>query len=583
MILKSLYDLYQRLLAEGAAIPAPGFVRQQIAYVITITPEGALAGDTPIRSIAEKPVSLIVPGRQKTNSVEPGFLYERLENILGIGGNQAQKYFLAESTNYSNFKDEIADVGYQAVWQFFQSWNQEKADSLLSNCHIDKKKLSGYAVFEIFGDENYVHESATLLSWWKNGGEKRWYRDGETSRLAQCLVTGDIDEIAVTHVPRISGISDKLAPIVSYNHDSFSSYGMKQSLNSAVGKRAAFAYCNALDYLINEKRNLVKIGNVSAVYWSDQTGKSAEESESLFASLFSSFQPEVDDIVKNRLQQIAKGELFKINEDELNAQFYILGLSPSEGRLIVRFFHVSSYGELLTRLESHYASMELGYGKDNEDNRIITPYQILREAVPYKKPDKEKGTKGDTFKDINDKISIAHASGLLHSILTGERYPSTVAMAILHRICVDGNPNHIRCAYLKAWLTRKNSTYTPTPMLDTENTQIGYVLGRLFAIYVITQEKAQGKDLNRTIKESFFCAASSTPRTVFPLLHKLHLHHLAKIESVGTRKKLDRLECKIMDKIGTFPAHTNMEQQGLFMLGYYHQTQDFYTANTTEQ
>lgn len=582
MILKSLYDLYQRLQAEGAAIPAPGFVRQQIAYVITITPKGTLAGDTPIRSIAEKPVSMIVPGRQKTNSVEPGFLYEKLENILGVGSNQAQKYFSAELCKYSEFKDEIDNTSYQAIWSFFRSWKQENADSLLTSCHIDKKNLSKYAIFEIFGEEDYVHEAETLLHWWKNGGEKRWYQDSDALKLAECLVTGEMDEIAITHVPRISGISDKLAPIVSYNHDSFSSYGMKQSLNAAVGKRAAFAYCNALDYLINAKRNLVKIGNVSTVYWSEQTGNKAKESESLFASFFSTFQPEVDETVKNRLNHIAKGEKFEISEDETNAHFYILGLSPSDGRLIVRFFHTSSYGELLTRIEAHYDAMELAQGKGTSDRRIITPYQILKETVQHKKENREEGIKGDTFKDINSRISPAHASSLMHAILTGERYPSTVAMAILHRIRIDGDPNYIRCAYLKAWLTRKNFTYTPTPMLDTETTQTGYVLGRLFAIYVITQEKAQGKNLNRTIKESFFGAASSTPRTVFPMLHKLHLHHLANLDSEGTRIKLDKLEHQIMEKVSEFPAHTTMEQQGLFMLGYYHQTQDFYTAKQTD-
>lgn len=112
-------------------------------------------------------------------------------------------------------------------------------------------------------------------------------------------------------------------------------------------------------------------------------------------------------------------------------------------------------------------------------------------------------------------------------------------------------------------------------MLDTTNTQPGYLLGRLFAALVKTQEDAL-KNLNRTLRDSFYSSASSTPRSVFPRLLRLYPHHLGKLEG-GLKVNRDRLVQDIMEGLSSeFPAHLDLAAQGSFALGYYHQTQAFY-------
>ena len=118
-------------------------------------------------------------------------------------------------------------------------------------------------------------------------------------------------------------------------------------------------------------------------------------------------------------------------------------------------------------------------------------------------------------------------------------------------------------------------------MLDINNTQPGYVLGRLFAALVKTQEDAL-PGLNRTIKDAFYASASSTPQYVFPRILKLHLHHLAKLDG-GRRVNREKQVQEIMSRLTGFPARLDMAQQGLFALGYYHQTQDFFKPKTNEQ
>lgn len=68
---------------------------------------------------------------------------------------------------------------------------------------------------------------------------------------------------------------------------------------------------------------------------------------------------------------------------------------------------------------------------------------------------------------------------------------------------------------------------------------------------------------------------------MFPRILKLHLHHLAKLEG-GRRVNRERQVQEIMASLSGFPARLNMEQQALFALGFYHQTQDFYKPKTNE-
>jgi CRISPR-associated protein Csd1 len=171
----------------------------------------------------------------------------------------------------------------------------------------------------------------------------------------------------------------------------------------------------------------------------------------------------------------------------------------------------------------------------------------------------------------------------LRAILTGAPYPLTLLSTLLMRLRADHDINALRAAILKSVLIRNFEMEVPLS-LDPKNDDPGYLLGRLFAVLEKTQTLAQGR-VNASIKDRYYGAASATPRTVFPLLLRLNVHHQGKAEgkSKGLAGYFAQQLSEIMNKLPTeFPATLNLRRQGTFALGYFHQINWRKNAETSE-
>ena len=115
--------------------------------------------------------------------------------------------------------------------------------------------------------------------------------------------------------------------------------------------------------------------------------------------------------------------------------------------------------------------------------------------------------------------------------------------------------------------------------LDTQRQEVAYLLGRLFAVLEKAQLDALGK-INTTIKDRFFSAASATPASVFPRLIRLSQHHIAKAD-YGYLS--DQRISEIMEHVDSFPAHMNLQDQGLFAIAYYQQKNALWRKNETSK
>lgn len=171
------------------------------------------------------------------------------------------------------------------------------------------------------------------------------------------------------------------------------------------------------------------------------------------------------------------------------------------------------------------------------------------------------------------------AGDTLRAIITGGRYPATLYQQTQLRIRADRNVSMGRAAIIKAYLLRNtDENFNKEALvvdLNEKTVYQPYILGRLFSVLEAVQQKAN-PGINTTIKDKYFTSACATPAVVFPTLMKLAEKHLRKLDE-GSRiwysKQLLELTAALTE---SYPAHLTLNDQGIFQLGYYHQTQKRY-------
>ena len=136
-----------------------------------------------------------------------------------------------------------------------------------------------------------------------------------------------------------------------------------------------------------------------------------------------------------------------------------------------------------------------------------------------------------------------------------------------------------RAAIIKAYLIRnymweEGENYMG---LNKESKEQAYVLGRLFSVLESIQLDAN-PGIKATIRDRYFNSACATPASVFPVLIKLKNSHMKKLEREKASSKIyyEQLLTEIIGKLDEYPKRLSLEEQGRFILGYYHQVQRKY-------
>jgi CRISPR-associated protein Csd1 len=458
------------------------------------------------------------------------------------------------------------DVGLQAV----ATWLAQPSVALLDQVahHIDLQELKAAGInlsFKLVGDPVPLicQRSAVVTA------INRLNSPHDTTRM--CLVTGKADTVARLH-PAIKGVwgaQSSGANIVSFNLQAFTSYNKEQGENAPVGEQAAFAYTTALNALLR-KRSLdsgpvqcLQVGDASTVFWADKP----HPVETSFASFFA--EPPKDnpaqgtEAVRALYEAVRKGGY---TPDDRTVRFFVLGLAPNASRISIRFWHVLPVAQLAPQIKQHFD--DIAVIRPSYDSGVPSLFRLLTSIAPQGKA---------------DNIPPNLAGDTMRAILNGLPYPHTLLQAAIRRNRAEQSVTPNRAALIKASLNRLFRTIHREELsmaLDTTRTEEGYRLGRLFAVLERLQGEAQG-DINRTISESYFGAASSTPRAVFRTLIRLHQHHLHKLESErrGRGNYFRMLIREIVSGLDDYPPQLDLESQGLFSIGYYHQQQAFYVRS----
>ena len=174
----------------------------------------------------------------------------------------------------------------------------------------------------------------------------------------------------------------------------------------------------------------------------------------------------------------------------------------------------------------------------------------------------------------------------MRAILSNGRYPENLYSNLMIRIRAEqGRVTWGRAAVIKAYLIQNHYLERKEMFVgvNQQTNDTAYVLGRSFAVLEEIQEEAN-PDLNSTIRDRYFNSACTAPATVFPILMKLKNNHIRKIERNKEWKKiqLEKMLTELMGKLTAYPKRLTLEEQGRFILGYYHQVQKRYEKKGEE-
>jgi CRISPR-associated protein Csd1 len=569
MILQALAEYYERKTQEGdSALALLGFERKEISFIVVLDRSGRFVDLEDTRTPEGKKKvgrQFAVPQAVKrTVAVTANLLWDNAGYVFGVDSKgkperarQQHEAFVSAIRKMAAARD---DEGLRAALGFLESGDFQPVFD-----HPNGKEAveSGANLsFRLQGEQELVCQRAAVRAAIAEPAAS----GGEISN--QCLVTGESDTIARLH-PAIKGVwgaQTSGANIVSFNQDSFKSFGRDQGHNAPVGERATFAYTTALNHLLSrDSPQRMQVGDASAVFWAER----ATPMETAITALF--MEPPRDDPDRNveavralyAAPQIGAGLI----DPDSATRFYILGLAPNAARIAVRFWYVSTVGELAKLLRLHFDDMRIVHAPLEPE--VLSLFRLLISTAALGKA---------------DNIRPNLAAEVMRAVVGGTLYPRELLGAAVQRIRAEREVTHPRAALIKGYLVRLARLNSQRDLevsvsLDEANPNAAYRLGRLFAVLERAQEAAN-PGLNATIRDRYFGAASTTPITVFPRLLKLNTHHISKLQNRGQAINLEKQIGGIMEGIYDFPSLLSLPDQGRFSIGYYHQRQAFFTKHT---
>ena len=573
MILKALYDYYQR--CEN--LPALGMEFKEIGFIIVIDNNGSFLRFED-RRIDKKSAQQFLVKKSVGRSSAPvaNYLYDNSQYVFGYSTkgdmNSMRKY-------YDTFRAKIKEIyelypenkTIKAIYAFYQKEPSDIVEAMQNDPlwnEIIKNLNKKYSTFSflIDGDTEIVASKKELINLREN--------DKETAGTL-CLITGNRNSkaVEVTTATMIQG-SQATAKLVAFQVNSgYDSYGKSKGYNAPISEEAEFAYTTALNHLLrSNSHNKFIIGKESYtrtfLFWASSNSEASKATEENLFVLFGRSETEDDDpnkrieLVKNVFMSIYNGKL-SANKDD---KFFILGFAPNAARIAVIYWNEIPLREFAKVISQHFEDMAI-IDTRKEKKPYIGLHSILGSVTLG-------GKSSDATPNLPDAV--------VKSIFQGLPYPASLFQSCIRRIRAEQSIKIVRAAIIKAYLNRLNNNNKKIDiMLDKENQNEGYLCGRLFAVLEKIQEDANGI---HTIRERYMNSASTTPAMVFATILNLSTHHLEKLNN-GAQIFYEKLKQEIISKLNAngFPAHLDLQNQGRFFVGYYHQRQDLLMSKENKE
>lgn len=590
MILQALNRYYER----SSTLPRKGWIRRGVDYVIVLDTQGEcinLESVGELRKGKTQPAEILVTaiGKQAMKHTNSGkdanLLWDNASFVFGTGnkGDIKLSSFLA---TLDGWLGALKDPAVEAVHRFCLGLqtSPEGAGTLVERFQAkdDFDKRDPVLVFRLVDDLEYVHMRPAVRSAFESALVAA--QSGSALR-GNCLVTGEIDLPLAPNESVIKGVwggQPAGCNIVSFNARAFESYGKRErnGQNAPISVQASFAYTTALNHLLSSRQR-IQIGDASTVFWAEEP----HELETALPDLFGEPPKDDPDRGADALRALYRAvETGRFAVGSGDTRFHVLGLAPNAARIAVRFWQTAPAIELARRIKRHFDDLAV----------VRAPYEPERLSMSALLRSIARRKSDGTY-DIPPSLG----GDVMRAVLENLPYPPRLLNLAVQRCRAEqakknentGRPipnvPYVRAAVIKAYLNQLVHFYGKpekglTMALDLTNDSAAYRLGRLFAVYERMQEAAADRELNKTIRDTYFGAAMSNPRSAFPRLVKLNQHHLRDIkrDSPKSASYFDSLLREInwpIDAANAFPAIFSLEDQGRFALGYYHQRQAFFT------
>jgi CRISPR-associated protein Csd1 len=589
MILQALYDLTQneRLMED------PDFEPRPVAWLVGVSEEGKLLGIDGTHDIPEKrgrvgprpiPKNFQLPRERPVTSGDRAFLlFNKAEYAFGKDPDQAReparlgRRFALFRAKVKECLDATDDGGVRAVHILLEDIAHDRQQvTLPEECASNDL----FAFVYCPDRDRLVTDREKVRAYWKC---KRARMEDDPPGNQRCLVSGRSCSPVELFPPlrKVPGKNTSTGiALVSFNTNAFESYDWKGNANAPISRDAAESCSTALNRLLHPaypvpsggtlpRRNLRLSVDTVVCFWSPK-------SDSGFCSAFAGLLEANPDEVRELYRSLWRGKRADIDDP---SAFYALTLSGTQGRAIVRDWLESTVTVVTRNLASHFRDLDIVRNTRPAKGRDLPPQFALGTLLEALAPNGKR-------EDIPPPLAAAIVQAALH----GTPYPLSILQRAIERTraeigrdeWVDKNRRDARAALIKAVLNRRRR-FLPAPqyqevlpVMDPTNNSQGYVLGRLLAVIERLQQEAVG-DVNASVIDRYFSGASASPKSVYVRLLENTRHHVSKLKAEGERYGLALRLDKIIDDVADrfdpkqngFPSHLDLEQQGLFILGYH--------------
>ncbi len=554
--------LLQRLVEYSERIPSTPVMYNKLAvkWIIDIDDNGNFLGMPPTSDSGKKNdrgKEFQTPHVMKASGIKAKLLADNGEYVIGKARKDSDVEKVKERHSAFIRLIETAEQStdeptLQAIIKFYQKGQVQKItlSDDFDPSHNITFRVNGIFPFELPNVQQF---------WAKYSGAMGSEDKDEISDkdIMECIVCGKVKPVLrrlpfkIKNIPKGQKAGNAL---ISANSPAFGSYSLEESLIAPICHDDSEKFSKAANALLQDENTHIAIGPLVYIFWTkEETGFS-------FASLLS--KPNPAD-VQALIESAYKGRKAVAAVDE--TKFYASAFSASGSRVAVRDWIETTVSSVKQNL-ARYFSLQRIVEPNGEQHNPLGLYWLSAATVPRRKEKPD-------FDQLNPNVPRV----LLKCALDGNPPPDWLLFQAVKRTRAvqDVRKNH--AAIIKMVMLSKETDKTiqegKMEQLDLTNKEPAYLCGRLLRVIESIQYEAQGKT-NTTVVGRFYGSASSAPASVFGILLQRAQANLEKLrkEKEGAYKSLQtKIGSITYPDLKSFPKMLNLEQQGLFALGYYHQ------------